>query len=81
MVKVVVDGAKCKGHGQCAMIAPDVFFINDAGFAEVCTDVVVTSELRERLEDASLMCPESAIEIEEASNGRGFRDSGNVGAT
>jgi ferredoxin len=60
-MRVVVDGAKCQGHGRCYDLAPDVFEPDARGRV----DLAVTGDLPPGLEpDARIgvrNCPESAL--------------------
>jgi ferredoxin len=62
-LKVVVDEAKCRGHGRCYDIAEDLFDMDDLGYAHVVEagDVSQEQEAAARLAVAS--CPERAITI------------------
>jgi ferredoxin len=62
-MRVVVDTAKCQGHGQCVMTCPEVFSADDQGFA-VVQRPELTAELAEKAKRAELRCPERAIRIE-----------------
>jgi ferredoxin len=64
---VTVDPARCQGHGRCNLIAPEVFEIDDLGYASVPT---AAKEVPERRRDRVLLavnsCPEAAIAIDSA---------------
>lgn len=60
-MKVKVDRQKCRGHGQCVLIAPDVFDLDDQDRSVVLAEDV-PADLESTVEDAVLMCPEGAIE-------------------
>lgn len=63
MVRVEVDTSRCQGHTLCAMIAPDVFELDDTdGHANVPVDVV-GAEYHEQVHEAVRSCPEQAIHI------------------
>jgi ferredoxin len=62
-MRVVVDTAKCQGHGQCVMTCPEVFSADAQGFA-VVERAELPAELAEKAERAELRCPERAIRIE-----------------
>lgn len=32
-MKVMIDRDRCEGHGQCAAVAPTLFYLDDDGFA------------------------------------------------
>ncbi|MFC4948075.1 ferredoxin [Pseudonocardia sp. GCM10023141] len=62
MMRATIDAARCQGHGRCAMLAPDVFDIDDDGWGTVLVDPVpATAEPDVR--EAVLNCPESAIAL------------------
>ena len=63
---VSVDRNACLGHGQCEIVAPDVFVIEDDNIAVVIVERLEES-VRARIEDAQLRCPEQAIYIEDVS--------------
>jgi ferredoxin len=62
-VKVTVDAERCRGHARCALIAPDVFDIDDEGYSTVLCAVVPT-ELEEKARRAATNCPEGAITVD-----------------
>lgn len=62
MTHVMINGAKCQGHGRCAMIAPSLFDLDDAGQALVLLDPVPGSDLPD-VEEAVMSCPEQAIAL------------------
>ena len=57
-MKVSVDDQRCRGHGMCLTLCPDVFSLTDDGYAESMPDVPTELEAaREAIE----CCPEQAI--------------------
>jgi len=59
-MKVAVDEDRCRGHGMCTTLCPDVFQINDDGYSEVVVPEVPAGQeaaAREAIE----CCPEQAI--------------------
>ena len=56
-----IDAGKCRGHGQCELIAPEVFRLGEDDRGHVILDAV-PAELADVVADAVLMCPENAIE-------------------
>jgi ferredoxin len=59
-MKVTVDADRCRGHGVCVSLCPEVFTLTDDGYSVAATDdVPVDSEavVREAIE----CCPEEAI--------------------
>ena len=64
-MKVKVNKDACIGCGACQAIAPDIFEVNDEGFAEAIKDEV-PEELENDVMDALEGCPTGAIvEIED----------------
>jgi ferredoxin len=59
-----IDADKCRGHGQCELIAPQVFELGADDRGHVIADLV-PSECAEAVQDAALMCPEGAIKVTE----------------
>jgi ferredoxin len=59
-----IDAAKCRGHGQCELIAPEVFQLGDDDRGHVIVDQVPPASA-DAVRDAVLMCPEGAIEVTE----------------
>jgi ferredoxin len=59
-----IDAGQCRGHGQCALIAPEVFELGDDDRGHVIVDLV-PPEFTDTVRDAVLMCPEAAIELTE----------------
>lgn len=59
-MNVTVDDDRCKGHGVCCSICPDVFTLTDDGYAEVSTPDV-PSAFENAVQDAISNCPERAI--------------------
>jgi ferredoxin len=61
-VHVHVDTAKCQGHGRCAIIAPDVFAVDDLGKAKPLLDPC-PEDSRALAVEAAISCPEIAIAV------------------
>jgi ferredoxin len=66
-VRIRVDQEKCQGHNRCYAIAPELFDVDDYGYASELNDGVVPAELEEKARLAVSNCPEYAISIEEES--------------
>jgi ferredoxin len=64
-VRVTVDLAKCRGYTACAALCPDVYQLDEDGFAYV-DDEVVPPEFEETVEAGADACPERAITVTEA---------------
>ena len=57
---VAVDDERCRGHGVCTSVCPDVFALNDDGYAEVLVSEIPTA-LEDDVRQAVRQCPEKAI--------------------
>jgi ferredoxin len=59
-VKAFVDDQRCRGHGVCCTICPEVFELNDDGYSEVRVPEV-PAEFGDAVREAVECCPEQAI--------------------
>lgn len=59
-MKVTVDDQRCRGHGVCTTLCPEVFQLNDDGYSEVQVPEVPAG-LEESARQAIADCPEQAI--------------------
>jgi ferredoxin len=64
-MRIRVDSEKCQGHNRCYAIAPELFDVDDYGYATELNDGVVPAELEEKARLAVSNCPEYAITIED----------------
>ncbi|OBI21454.1 ferredoxin [Mycobacterium sp. E2327] len=64
-MKVIVDTGRCELHGECVMAAPDVFAIEDDQDGVTLLNDQPDERLRSAVEEAAMMCPVSAIRIED----------------
>ncbi|HET9874884.1 MAG TPA: ferredoxin [Mycobacterium sp.] len=66
-----VDPDRCRGHGICTTICPEVFEINEDGYSEV-TVPEIPPEFEGAVRDAIKQCPEQAIQdITDSSSATG----------
>ena len=61
-MKVVVDMNLCQSHGECAVVAPEVFELGDDDVLRWKEDV--DPSLREKALEAADVCPMLAIRVE-----------------
>ena len=66
-MRVQVDGDKCQGHNRCYSIAPELFDVDDLGYAHEIGDGTVPAGHEEKARLAVINCPEHAIELTEDS--------------
>lgn len=62
-MRVSVDDDVCAGHGVCTMLCPEVFVLEDAGFARAVVEEVAP-ELQATAREAALRCPTQAIRVD-----------------
>ncbi|WP_067680671.1 ferredoxin [Nocardia miyunensis] len=60
-MKVSIDTDRCRGHGICLGECPEVFELNDDGYAEAGPDV--PPEFEKAVRSAASACPERAIVV------------------
>ena len=63
MIKVIVDMNLCQSHGECVVVAPDVFELGDDDVLHWTEDV--EEARRAEMEEAVEVCPMMAIRIED----------------
>ena len=68
MAQVTIDSGRCQGHGRCALIAPAVFDVDDAGMGLVLRETVADADLPD-VAEADLSCPERAIRLVRSTMG------------
>ena len=68
-LKVYVEQERCQGHNRCYAIAPELFDVDDLGYAHELDGGVVPPELEDKARLAVANCPEHAIELSQAQSG------------
>ncbi|HWC80483.1 MAG TPA: ferredoxin [Pseudonocardiaceae bacterium] len=61
-MKISIDSTKCSGHARCAATAPDVFELDDDGYAVPFAGDVPPG-LEDKARDGAHACPELAITV------------------
>jgi ferredoxin len=61
-MKAFVDDDRCRGHAACCTICPEVFAINDDGYASVLVPEIA-AEFTDQVRLAAESCPERAITV------------------
>ncbi|MCF6388216.1 ferredoxin [Mycobacterium sp. MBM] len=59
-MRVAVDEDRCAGHGMCLTLCPQVFELNDDGWA-VADPSEIPTDVEGAVRDAIANCPEHAI--------------------
>ena len=62
-MKITIDTSTCSGHARCAATAPDVFELDDSGYA-LPLDGDVPADREEHAREGAYACPERAITVE-----------------
>lgn len=62
-MKITYNRDACQGHNRCYMLAPEIFDVDDEGYAVLLIDGDVPEELHEKAQLTVDNCPEYAIEI------------------
>ncbi len=62
-MRVHLDAGTCQGHSRCYSLAPEVFDVDEVGFAILTTDDELPVEIVHRVRLAAANCPEYAISI------------------
>lgn len=55
----------CQGHNRCYLLAPELFDVDDEGYAILLVDGEVPPELHDKARLAADNCPEYAISVED----------------
>ena len=64
-MKVRVDPRLCQGHDRCIAVAPDLFDIDEEGFASAIGDGTVPPDQQDLAGLAKMdNCPEQAISLD-----------------
>jgi ferredoxin len=63
-MRLIVDTSICRGHGQCAFVAPSVVTMGPDGKSRPA-ELALQGEQLAQAKDAVLFCPESALELVE----------------
>ena len=62
-MKINYNREACQGHNRCYMLAPELFDVDDEGYAILLVEGDVPGELQEKAQLTVDNCPEYAIEI------------------
>ncbi|MDT4936505.1 MAG: ferredoxin [Pseudonocardiales bacterium] len=63
-MRVTIDRDKCQGHSRCAILASNVFDVDDVGKGFVLVDEV-PADSEADVREAVFSCPEGAISLTE----------------
>lgn len=60
-MRVMVDPDKCQGHNRCYALVPELFEVDELGFARARGSGIVAAELEQKALLAVRNCPEFAV--------------------
>jgi ferredoxin len=63
-VRLTLDRDACQGHNRCYLLAPELFDVDDEGYAVLIGDGTVPEGLEDKARLAADNCPEFAITVE-----------------
>jgi ferredoxin len=63
-MRVKIDDERCRGHGVCCTLCPQLFELTDDGYAVVVLSEV-PADFQDEVRTAVDQCPEHAISIVE----------------
>jgi ferredoxin len=64
-MKINFDRDACQGHNRCYMLAPELFDVDDEGYAILLVDGEIPDELADKAQLTVDNCPEFAITLED----------------
>jgi ferredoxin len=64
-MKIAVDRERCQGHSRCFAHAPDLFTVDELGYASAARQGTVTVDRENDARLAAANCPERAIRLDE----------------
>ncbi len=64
-MRVRVDPAQCDGYGKCNKVLPELFKLDEYGYAQLDEFVDVTPAQEDKVREAAGVCPTAAVIIEE----------------
>lgn len=62
-MKICVEQEKCQGHNRCFVVAPDLFELDEYGYAHEVNGGEVPEDQVDKAHLAVVNCPENAIII------------------
>jgi len=64
-MRVRVDPERCQGHNRCVVLAPDLFDVDDLGFAQAREAGAIAPTMEAKAQLAEANCPEHAVVLED----------------
>ena len=63
-MRILYDRDACQGHNRCYLLAPELFDVDDEGYAVLLVEGDVPGDLEDKARLAADNCPEYAISLE-----------------
>lgn len=63
-MRIIYDRDACQGHNRCYQLGPELFDVDDEGYAVLLVTGEVPAELEEKAQLCADNCPEFAIELQ-----------------
>lgn len=63
-MRIVFDRSLCQGHNRCYLLAPELFDVDDDGYAVLRETGEVPADLAHKARLAADNCPEYAITLQ-----------------
>jgi len=63
-MRILYDREACQGHNRCYLLAPELFDVDDEGYAVLRIDGEVPTDLEKKAQLAADNCPEYAITVD-----------------
>ena len=63
-MQIRYDRDACQGHNRCYLLAPELFDVDDEGYAVLRVEGQVPADLEKKAQLAADNCPEYAITLE-----------------
>lgn len=68
-MRLTFDRSACQGHNRCYALAPELFDVDDEGYAILLVDGEIRADLREKASLTVANCPEFAIGVADGEAG------------
>ncbi len=63
-MRILYDRDACQGHNRCYLLAPELFDVDDEGYAILLVEGDVPTDLEDKARLAADNCPEYAITLQ-----------------
>jgi ferredoxin len=64
-MRITLNREACQGHNRCYLLAPEVFDVDDEGYAVLRIEGDIPAGLEEKARLAAENCPEYAITVQD----------------